>query len=385
MDGAGEVAERVSVNWIKVDVQIEQHLASYFNQEFSEKSIDDKPERSVEDTRFMQIMMNNTKCEDGHYQVHLPFRHPDVKMPNDRSVAEQRIKHLKRRFARDHQYHEDYKVFMETIINKDDAEKIPDQELKGKDGKKWYIPHHGVYHQQKRKIRVVFDCVADFQRTYLIKELMQGPYITNSLVGTLIRFRQEPVALMADMEAMFSQVALKTASSVTGQRSPIQYNTIQNNFYVDDMLKSMSTNEQGVSLSRDLTKICKQGGFRLTKWISNHQPVLESIPEEERAKEMKNLDLDQDNLPMERALGMCWDVETDKFGFLIQIKDKPVTRQGILSVVSSVYDPLGIVAPAVLPPKMILQDLCKQKLGWDEQIPAKQQKKWEKWLEDLPK
>ncbi|XP_077978766.1 uncharacterized protein LOC144434185 [Glandiceps talaboti] len=431
LKGAGEVAERVSVNRIKVDIQIEQQLASYFNQEFSEKAIDDKPERSVEDTKFMHIMMNNTNCEDGHYQVPLPFRHPDVKMPNNRSVAEQRIKHLKRRFARDHQYHEDYKVFMETIINKGYAEKIPDQELEGEDGKKWYIPHHGVYHPQKRKIRVVFDCAAEFQGTSLNKELMQGPDLTNSLVGTLIRFRQEPVALMADIEAMFSQVAVpkeyhnfqrflwwpegdsdqplqeyrmkvhifgatsspscanyalkRTAEDSKKCYRPEVTNTIQNNFYVDDMLKSVSTNEQGVSLFRDLTKICKQGGFRLTKWISNHRPVLESIPEEERAKEVKNLDLDQDNLPMERALGMCWDVETDKFGFLIQIKDKPVTRRGILSVVSSVYDPLGIVAPAVLPPKMILQDLCKQKLGWDEQIPAKQQKKWEKWLVDLPK
>ena len=89
--------------------------------------------------------------------------------------------------------------------------------------------------------------------------------------------------------------------------------------------------------------------------------MLQTIQEEDRAKEVKNLDLDQSSLPMERALGMHWDVETDKFGFQIRIKDKPATRRGILSVVSSVFDPLGLVAPAILPPKMLLQNSAGMK------------------------
>ena len=61
------------------------------------------------------------------------------------------------------------------------------------------------------------------------------------------------------------------------------------------------------------------------------------------------------------------------------------TRRGILSVVSSVYDPLGLAAPFVLPAKRLLQDLCRVKLEWDEPIPSEHKVRWERWMADLPK
>ncbi|XP_039608830.1 uncharacterized protein LOC120528756, partial [Polypterus senegalus] len=63
--------------------------------------------------------------------------------------------------------------------------------------------------------------------------------------------------------------------------------------------------------------------------------------------------------------------------------NKPATRRGILSVVSSVYDPLGFLAPALLPAKLILRDLCKEKCGWDEEVEVKHIQKWKKWMDDL--
>ena len=69
------------------------------------------------------------------------------------------------------------------------------------------LPHHGVYHPKKPdKIRVVYDCSAEYQGTSLNKQLYQGPNLTNNLVGVLTRFRQEKVAFMTDVEAMFHQV-----------------------------------------------------------------------------------------------------------------------------------------------------------------------------------
>ncbi len=69
------------------------------------------------------------------------------------------------------------------------------------DGKIWYIPHHGVVHPKKATLRVVFDCGATFRDTSLNKQLLQGPNLTNSLFGVLLRFRQETIALMADIQA----------------------------------------------------------------------------------------------------------------------------------------------------------------------------------------
>lgn len=71
----------------------------------------------------------------------------------------------------------------------------------------WYIPHHPVFNPNKPcKTRIVFDCVASCQGIALNKEVAQGPDLTNKLAGVLLRFCKEPVALMADIEAMFHQV-----------------------------------------------------------------------------------------------------------------------------------------------------------------------------------
>jgi len=91
-----------------------------------------------------------------------------------------------------------------------------------------------------------------------------------------------------------------------------------------------------------------KGGFRLHKFTSNSKEVVESISVESRAKEIKELDLNRDLLPPERVLGVEWNIENDVFKFCITLKDKPLTRRGILSTVSSIYDPLGFPTPFLL-------------------------------------
>lgn len=67
----------------------------------------------------------------------------------------------------------------------------------------------------------------------------------------------------------------------------------------------------------------------------------------------------------------------------MEVRPHTVTRRGILSVVGSMYDPLGFLAPVILPAKQILQDLCRTKLGWDEEIPQVVAQRWQKWLNEF--
>lgn len=104
----------------------------------------------------------------------------------------------------------------------------------------------------------------------------------------------------------------------------------------------------------------------------------------DRAEDLKNIDLDLEKLPMERALGVHWCIQSDTFLFRITLKDRPCTRRGILSTVSSILDPLGFVAPVLLEGKSILQDLCRDGVDWDDPIPGVIKARWEKWRNDLP-
>ena len=96
------------------------------------------------------------------------------------------------------------------------------------------------------------------------------------------------------------------------------------------------------------------------------------------------MDLRKSILPIERALGVKWCVNTDTFGFNVAVQQRPHTRRGILSVISSVYDPLGLASPFTLPAK-VLQDLCRENLKWDDEISAGHKAIRQKWLDNLPK
>lgn len=87
------------------------------------------------------------------------------------------------------------------------AERVPEESNTREDGLVWYLPHHAVINPKKPdKTRVVFDCSAKFQGVSLNDKLLQGPDLTNNLIGVLTRFREEPIAMTADVEAMFMQV-----------------------------------------------------------------------------------------------------------------------------------------------------------------------------------
>ncbi len=95
------------------------------------------------------------------------------------------------------------------------------------------------------------------------------------------------------------------------------------------------------------------------------------------------MDLDHEALPVERVLGLQWCVKSDAFKFKISIQDRPLTRRRILSVVSSIYDPLGVLVPVVLKAKLILQDLCRKGLGWDDIVPTSMALEWTDWIQEL--
>ena len=157
---------------------------------------------SYEDKKFLKIMDDQTVKVGNHYQTPLSMRNPVMKTLNNRKMAEKRAQYLKKRFEKDSKYFCHYKEFMEEILSKGYAKISKDTPT---DGRVWYLPHHGVYHPAKpNKIRVVFDCSAEYAGRSINKELMAGPDLTNQIVGTLIRFRQERIAFVANIEKMFS-------------------------------------------------------------------------------------------------------------------------------------------------------------------------------------
>ena len=316
--------------------------------EFNELNKINNPCLSQEDKLALDVMNDTSELKNGRYEIALPWKKSSPDMPNNKSIAERRLHLLKKRFDKDQVLWKKYSEFIDNLLKQGHARKVPNERLQ-KSGKSWYLPHHPVFHPQKpEKVRVVFDCSAKYRSTSLNDQLLQGPDLTNSLIGVLNRFRQGPIAFMADVEAMFHQVRVpvedcdslrflwwpngdttavpeeyqmlvhlfgsisspscanfalkKTAKDNKEDFSPLAISTVEKDFYVDDCLKSVESDEVAIPLVQELRQLLSKGGFRLIKWSSNSQNVLKSLPEVERAASVKNLDCASS--PIERALGV---------------------------------------------------------------------------------
>lgn len=154
-------------------------------------------------------------------------------------------------------------------------------------------------------------------------------------------------------------------------------NAVTKDFYVGDFVKSVRTVNEASSLASEVTCLLSEAGFRLMKWMSNSREVLSEIPDGEQAR--PTLDLDLEDLSVERTLGVQWDEEKDVFLFKVRVPHQPPTKREILPAVSSLYDPMGFVCPIILKAKTILQKLWKLNLGWDDEIREDLPNHWNKW------
>ncbi|XP_064622346.1 uncharacterized protein LOC135484642 [Lineus longissimus] len=420
--------ERVRVNFLKYsDNPVETALVRQFL-ELDSLGIFDKKGMSIEDRKALKTLEDTTKRVNGRYEVGMLWKSPDPWLPDNKTMAESRLESLRKRLSRDHQLHEQYSQFMAKMLTKGYARKLTEDEAAARTSKTWYLPHHAVFHPRKPgKVRVVFDAAAKYRGVSLNDQLVHGPDLTNSLLGVLVRFRERPMALVGDIEGMFLQVqvpeedteclrflwwdngditgcvsefkmvrkifgakdspccciyALRRSSDDSSGYSAEAVKAVKDSFYIDDYFESVDTIGTGTVRIQEVSRVAKEGGgFHMTGWLSNSREVLASVPECERA--VPTLDLDLDDFPLSRALGVMWDVQEDVFKFTVVPNDKPATKRGVLSTISSLFDPVGFVCPVVLKAKNILQRLWGQKLDWDDTLPPDELDAWEAWKEEL--
>lgn len=261
------------------------------------------------------MLQKTTRMSEGHYETDLLWCDENVKLPNNRSEAVRRLSSLRRRFSRDPDLEEKYRMMMKEYVAKGYARKLTPEEAAVTGPRTWYLPHFPVLNPNKPgKVQIVFDAAAEYGGTFLNNNLLQGLDCTNNLVGVQLRFRQDHTAIVADIESMFHQVKVReqdqdslrslwwdgstnehpqeyvmtvhifgatdppcmansmlkrTADDNENDFDPTTLETLRRNFYVDDVLRAVPTSETAIKLSKQLTEVCARGGFNLTLFLSN--------------------------------------------------------------------------------------------------------------------
>ncbi|XP_037528681.1 uncharacterized protein LOC119405929 [Rhipicephalus sanguineus] len=383
---------------------------------------------SIEDRAFLKIMDKElNRDRSNNWVAPLPFRSPRGRLPNNRNQALSRLYSLRRTLRKNPETRERFVNFMKELFFKGHAEEAPPLNA---DEECWYLPIFGVHHPQKPdQIRVVFDSSAQHEVVSLNGVLLTGPDLTNNLVGILIRFRQEPVAITADIEQMFYNFAVRedhqnylrflwfkdndisreimecrmkvhvfgnspspavatyglrrTAQEAAQQFGEDAKRFVERDFYVDDALKSLPCEEDAISLLQRTQEMLATSNIRLHKIASNRQNVLNAFSPQDRAQGLRSLDFNKDASPMQRSLGLLWDVGNDTFVFRAPLQDRPYTRRGVLSTVNSLFDPLGFVAPITIQGKNLLRDLVTEGYDWDTPLSDERKQSWDEWKNSL--
>ena len=152
----------------------------------------------------------------------------------------------------------------------------------------------------------------------------------------------------------------RTVSDSADQYGQETAEVVRSNFYVvDDLLKPVDDLKTAMILVKNVVDMCKSRGFHLTKFISNNRELLISIPEDQRRNGVKNSDF-IGYLPAEKALSIQWNIPDESFTFNNQVNGRPLTKRKMISIIASIYDPLGLASPFVLEGRQLLQTLCNQ-------------------------
>lgn len=424
-------AEQESNHANKDDVRLHELIKENF--QIESLGISPKKRENTLDQKAEQLLANHTTRIGERWQTCLLWKSSDVDLPNNYQTALKRLENLERRMERNPEFADLYCRQIDHFIAQGYASPIQNADQEAK--RVWYLPHFGVTHPNKPgKVRVVFDAAAKTQGVSLNDKLLPGPDLLKSLHGVLMRFRQKPIAIVGDIKEMFLQIKIRPedrqsqrflwrgrnkdhepeiycmTSMIFGSTSspcsaiyvknknamefqreyPDAVHRIIHKHYMDDYLDSVDNELEAIRLIKEVTKIHRQGGFEMQRWSSNSQAVLNSISEKERITTPPSRDLDPGHV--ERTLGLKWNPQSDQFHFAVDLERIPLriksghcrpTKRQMLKVIMSVFDPQGFLAPFIVRSKILLQQVWKSGVNWDEYLQDAELVKWKAWIGDL--
>ncbi|XP_055526953.1 uncharacterized protein LOC129719584 [Wyeomyia smithii] len=366
-----------------------------------------------------------SKAPDGRYVVRLPIHEELLStMGESLPIAERRFHSLERKLSASTQLHSDYHQFMSEYQALGHMEEVsPNLSLPH-----FYLPHHAILRPDSKttKIRVVFDGSCRSSNRLSLNDLCYvGPTVQPTLISIILNLRLPKYVITADIEKMYRQIVvhqqdrplqqiiwrnnptdrlqtyqLRTvtygtacapflATRVLNQLAddeadnyPLASRVLKRAFYVDDCLTGDDDKDRLSETCKQLNDLLHAGGFVLRKWSSSDPEILRHIPEA-LYDQQDNLEIDKSCIV--KTLGLLWHPQSDYFGFKVPVltESNPVTKRIVLSEMSRLFDPMGLVGAVIVSVKIFLQSLWLNKFQWDEQLPQAFQTWWKMFREEM--
>nr|CAH7732585.1 unnamed protein product [Callosobruchus chinensis] len=154
---------------------------------------------------------------------------------------------------------------------------------------------------------------------------------------------------------------------------------ILSDFYVDDLITGANDIESTINLKHDISILLDSYGFPLRKWLSNSPHILEDSIDNDNCYIMSDDDT-------RKTLGLLWCCTSDTLEYRVNEKDFALPRlskRTMLSAISKIFDPLGIISPVIITVKILIQELWQLKISWDDSVPSSIRNTWMTFTENL--
>jgi hypothetical protein len=175
----------------------------------------------------------------------------------------------------------------------------------------------------------------------------------------------------------------KTAKMCEEEFGKDAKNFVCEGFYVDDGLHSVETCEEAVDLIKRTQNMLKTANIRLHKYASNKHEVIKQLPAEDCAMDMKEFEFEKNGGLTQRSLGVLWNLQKDSFIFRASNEEKPFSKRGVLAMINSLYDPLGMAAPVIIKGKGLIREITRETKDWDMTLPERYREAWRRWCSSL--
>ena len=247
---------------------------------------------------------------------------------------------------------------------------------------------------------------------------MVGPTFLNDMCGILLPFRTHRYGLSTDIEKAFLHVTLDEAdqdythflwfsdpinpnSDFNTYRfkavlfgsvgSPFMLNAalhfhlrkyfspvvadIENNLYVDNVISGCDSEPDAVAFYNEARSILSKAKFNLRSWASNSKQV-QTLAQTHNVAEKDDTT---------KVLGLLWHTPSDTLSITSKITPghSPTTKREILQSSSAIFDPLGFITPVTIQAKILIQELWKKHIDWDEPLEESFQHRWSKIAQDI--
>ncbi|XP_055615063.1 uncharacterized protein LOC129761367 [Toxorhynchites rutilus septentrionalis] len=369
----------------------------------------------------------HSRANDGRYVIRLPIREEMLfALGESLTTAKRRFFSIEKKLASDPQLLSEYTKFMDEYQLLQHMEEIePNHSIQH-----FYLPHHSIQRPESTttKTRVVFDASCRGSNNISLNDICYiGPNVQPSLLSILLNFRLPKNVVTADIEKMYRQIIVHTEdrplqqivwrknptenlkhyrlNTVTygtasapylatrvlnqladdeAQNYPLAALKVKKSFYVDDYLSGEDDENRLIETNQQLIALLRSGGFSLRKWSSNNKRVLAHIPESLRDTRSE-LKIGQSGLI--KTLGLNWHPVSDRLSFNVPEFElsELITKRTILSEMSRLFDPLGLVGAAIVMAKIFLQSLWANNYSWNDSLPSECTTWWKQYREEIYK